>query len=111
MKPAHLHILQHSLGLDRFGQGTMYRNHFASGPSCDHYVLCRELVELGYMTEHPPPSWSEYSGFKVTEAGKGAVREHSPAPPKRTRSQKRYQRFLDADSGLSFGEWIREEAR
>lgn len=36
--------------------------------------------------------------------------EASPRPPKLTRSQMRYQRFLDADSGVSFREWLRYEA-
>lgn len=27
--------------------------------------------------------------------------------PELTRSQRRYQRFLDADSGMSFGEWLK----
>ena len=27
-----LHILQHSLGLDKYGDGNQYRNHFVTGP-------------------------------------------------------------------------------
>lgn len=26
-----LHVLQHALGLDKYGQGEMYRNHFCAG--------------------------------------------------------------------------------
>jgi len=99
-----LDILQHSLGLDQYGRGTGYRNHFCSGGE-DEFI-CRELVAEGLMHECPVcdivPGYNCY----VTEAGKKAIREHSPAPPKLTRSQKRYQRFLDADCGLSFKEWL-----
>jgi hypothetical protein len=98
-----LHILQHSLGLDQFGQGVAYRNHYVGDPES-----CRPLVALGFMTEHPR---SELTGgdpwFRVTDAGRGAVRDESPKPPKLTRSQLRYRRFLATDSGLSFREWLR----
>ena len=116
MKPDLLDILQHSLGLDRYGiyNGARdgYRNHFASGPGCDHYALCRELVDAGFMVEHQPrASWQEYSTFVVTDRGREVVRAESPAPPKLSRSQRRYQRFLDADSSMSFGEWMKSEAK
>lgn len=108
MDKAHLHILQHSLGLDEYGRGRGYRNHFVTGPGSDDYDACRALVERGLMVEHPP---TEISGggscFTVTRQGERAVREESPAPPKLTRSQRRYLRFLDADSGLTFGEWLK----
>lgn len=106
-----LHILQHSLGLDRNGQGTAYRNRFVTGPDVDNYPLCRELVELGFMAENPPREWlGGMSTFIVTEAGRAAVSKQSPPAPKRTQSQKRYQAFLDADTGLTFGEWLRRGA-
>lgn len=47
MTDRQLQILQHALGLDQYGQGAMYRNHFVGGES-----ECRPLVALGYMTEH-----------------------------------------------------------
>lgn len=60
------------------------------------------------MMEHPP---RDISGgdhiFVVTDAGKAYIAEHSPPEPKRTRGQERYCRFLEADSGLSFGEWLK----
>jgi len=45
-----LHILQHSLGLGQYGQGKQYRNHFVAGD--DDAEKCRELVGMGFMTEH-----------------------------------------------------------
>src|ERR1700675_2922297 len=103
MKPGQLHILQHALGVDQYGQGRMFRNYYVGGES-----ECRPLVALGFMTEHRA---SELTGgdpwFRVTDIGKQAVRDLSPAPPKLTRSQRRYREFLNADSGLSFGEWMK----
>ncbi len=46
-----LHILQHSLGLDRYGRGRPYRNHYV--PGGDDVPLCWSLAELGMMQEHP----------------------------------------------------------
>ena len=45
--PAQLEILQHALGVDQYGRGEMYRNHFCAGG--DDEATCRELVEMGYM--------------------------------------------------------------
>jgi hypothetical protein len=60
------------------------------------------------MTKHPP---SAISGgdwiFCVTPNGKAHVDEHSPKPPKVSRSKARYLAWLDADCGMKFGEWIR----
>lgn len=102
MTTEQLHILQHSLGVDQYGQGNPYRNHYVGGE-----MDCRPLVALGYMAEYPA---SELTGghplFRVTPAGKRAMSAESPAPPKLTRSQRQYREFLDADSGLSFMEWL-----
>lgn len=104
-----LHILQHSLGLDDYGSGDPYRNHFSSGPDCDHYALCRELVGMGLMVERGPrPGVFPDSTFFVTDAGRLVVQEQSPTPPKISRSKRRYREWLAADgAGMTFGEWIR----
>ena len=64
-----LHILQHSLGLDHYGAGRQYRNHFVTGEGSDDFPLCRELVAEGLMTER---AGNELSGgspvFFVTRA-------------------------------------------
>ncbi len=104
MSPRQLEILQHSLGVDQYGQGSMYRNHFCAGG--DDEETCRELVELGYMETFTRP-YLPYYNCTVTAAGKSAMLEHSPKPPKLSRSQQRYRRFLDQDSGLSFREWLK----
>lgn len=108
-----LHILQHALGRDEYGrrpQGRTddYRNHYCAGEGHDGFDLCREAVAAGLMVEHAPRAISggDYI-FTVTLGGEAYVREHSPKPPKMTRSKARYLRFLDADCGLTFGEWLK----
>ena len=102
-----LHILQHSLGVGDYGDKPSHRNHFCTGPGSSDFDNCRALVADGLMTER---AGSAISGgdsiFRVTPAGVDYVALHSPAKPKLTRSQKRYQEYLDADTGLSFAEWI-----
>lgn len=106
MTPEQLQILQHSLGVDRYGQGDIYRNHFCAG--ADDEPVCRELVAMGYMRVwHPNESPLPYYNCAVTEAGKQAMLESSPKPPVLTRDQKRYREFLNADTGESFGEWLK----
>lgn len=100
LTPRQLEILQHALGLDEYGRfprnWTDYtRNHFAAGAGDE--PSCRELISLGYMKEHARTGTFPYFNC-------------SPKPPKLTRSQRRYRDFLDADSGLSFGEWMKLKA-
>ncbi len=65
-----LHILCHSLGLDQYGEGKQYRNHFCTGPGSTDFDDCQSLVELGMMTSRPG---NEISGgdtiFSVTQKG------------------------------------------
>lgn len=111
MDAKQLHILQHSLGLDQHGRGTFYRNHFVTGEGSKDHADCMSLVVAGFMTVR---SGNELSGgddvFRVTDAGKAAVAEHSPAPPKLTRSQQNYQDFLNYDGSLSFIEFLKMKA-
>lgn len=108
MNPKHLHILQHALGLDTYGRGKAYRNHYATEPGSDSFADCAALAAAGLMQDQGAISmWGGMRCFTVTDAGKTAVREQSPAPPKLTRAQRRYRAFQDADCSLSFGEWLR----
>jgi hypothetical protein len=110
---AHLQILQHSIGADKHGRIVRGggRNHFVTGDGSRDHPLCMALVAAGLMTRR---SGSAISGgddiFHVTDEGKRYVAEQSPPPPKLTRSQRRYQEFLDSDSGYSFGDWLRASA-
>lgn len=117
MTPRQLEILQHALGLDQYGQdssrrsgpGAGHRNHFCAGASDE--PDCRALVALGFMQEHLKTASFPYYNCSVTDAGRKAIREHSPAPPKLTRSQKRYRAFLDADTGFDFKDFLLNEKR
>lgn len=107
MTPEQLQILQHALGADEYGQTPKYasaRNFYNTDDD-----ECAELVALGFMVEFPKRSWIPGVMLAVTDAGKLAMREASPKPPKLTRSQLRYRRFLDADCDMSFRDWIRYE--
>ncbi len=111
-----LEIIQHALGCDQYGKTShrdvpahpdyfpYHRNHFCAGASDE--PICRELVALGYMKQHETTQWLPYFNCSVTKEGIAAMREHSPAPPKLSRSKQRYLRFLDADLGCSFREWL-----
>lgn len=105
-----LEILRHALGRDQYGRserGGDYRNHFCAGEGSADFALCREAVQCGLMSERPP---SQLSGgdfvFFVTDAGKAFNSENSPPPPRLTRGQKRYRRYIDADCDMKFGEWL-----
>lgn len=108
LTPEQLQILQHSLGLDQYGQGAITRNHFCAG--LDDETACRALVKQGYMREHATTDVFPYYNCSVTEAGIEAVRRESPNPSKLTRSQQRYRDFLNADSGMTFIEWVKAVA-
>lgn len=105
-----LHILQHSLGLDQYGDGNQYRNRFVTGPGSKDYDDCCALVDAGLMHNKGAGILTEGDiCFVVTPAGVYYVALNSPLrppAPKLTRSQKRYREWLDSDCGLSFAEWI-----
>ncbi|HEX8382417.1 MAG TPA: hypothetical protein VF592_03480 [Sphingomonas sp.] len=106
-----LHVLQHALGTDEYGRGTRYRSHFVCGPGHRDHDTCVDATERGLMTCRA--AVGIFGGddlFHVTDAGRAWVTANSPAPPKLTRSQQRYQRFRDADSSYSFREWLRYDA-
>jgi hypothetical protein len=116
MTPRQLQILQHSLGCDQYGRNDhpevripnppYYRNHFCAGGKDEE--VCRELVALGYMAQHETTQWLPYFNCSATKAGIAAMKAESPAPPKLTRSQKRYREFLDASDafGCTFREFL-----
>ena len=96
--------LLHTLGLGR-RTGDAWRNHFVG--STPEIV---ELVAAGLMEK--VNNGSPLSGgdpvFRATAAGKRRALEiHAREYPKPSRSRARYQAWLDADSGMSFGEWLK----
>jgi len=102
-----LHVLQHSLGLDKYGDGNQYRNRFITPPDSPDGKRCGELVAMGYMRDHrPQPIADGMHCYTVTPAGVDAVALQSPARPKLSRAKRRYQEWLRADTGHSFADWI-----
>ena len=107
MTPAHLHILQHSLGLDKHGQGRSYRNRFVTTPESNDGQACVSLVARGLMRDHGPQTLAGgMHCYTVSPNGVDHVALHSPPPPKLNRSQLRYRAFLNADSGQTFAQFI-----
>lgn len=82
LRARQLEILQHALGVDPFGRGPMYRNHFCAGG--DDEATCRELVQIGFM-ETFEREWLPYYNCTVTEAGKRAMRRCEARPGGRFR--------------------------
>jgi hypothetical protein len=107
-----LHILQHSLGLDQYGQGNQYRNRFFTGPGSSDFADCNALVEAGLMRDDGAQKMCAGDHFfYVTEAGIKQVEIQSPSPPKIFRSKRRYLEWLDADCGMKFGDWLKLKSR
>lgn len=110
LTPELLQILQHALGVDQYGRGQRYRNHFCAGGK--DVANCAELVALGYMRSFQR-SYLPYFNCTVTDDGVKVMLRESPSPPKLTRSQLRYRKWLDvADAyNCTFGEWLKMEGR
>ncbi len=105
---AELQILRHALGVGDDGLERSYRNHFVTGEDGADHRHCMALVERGFMVRRTGNAITGGDDlFTVTAAGRAAVQEHSPPPPKLTRSQQRYQQFLRYDGGVTFGEYLR----
>lgn len=115
LTPEQLHILQHSLGRDKYGQADKtysgpdyplgsYRNRYICDPNDD----VTALVAAGYMKDHGPQG--DMSGmhfYAVTEAGFRAMICASPQAPKLTRGQRMYRDFLSFDGSMKFGEYLK----
>jgi len=108
-----LQILQHSHGLDKFGRGTFYRNHFVTGEGSTDHPVCMEAVGLGLMDRHAGNALTgEMDAFTVTEAGRAYIAAHSPKVDRKQRNRDRYSRFLDVLDvlpDLTFGEFLRRQ--
>ena len=102
-------ILRHAIGADGYGRRVVDRNHFVTDKESFDGQVCESLVRLQLMDDFGPQG--DITGgmnlYRSTDAGFRAVSMNSPKPPKLTSSQRRYQQFLDADSGLTFFEWLK----
>jgi hypothetical protein len=120
LTPEQLHILQHSLGCDKYGQSKsrgrdehdgcfgFYRNRFVTDAASEDGKICEEIVAAGLMQSHGPQKLAAgMHCYGVTQAGILVMDEQSPEPPKLTRGQQRYREFLRSECGESFGEWLK----
>lgn len=124
MTPKWLHILQHTLGLDQYGQPpegrrpcadddypNCYRNNYVIGAEAPDFYLLRELVEAGLMMDAGPKKMlGGMHVFHATRAGFEAVKKHSSPPPKVSKAKRRWRHFCDVREvcpGLSFGDYLR----
>lgn len=107
-----LEILQHALGVDEYGRGQQYRDHFAAGG--EDIPICQELIALGYMRQVATTAVFQDFNCRVTEEGKAAMLRESPAPPVLTRGQKRYRHWLkvsDCFPDWKFGDYLKKYVR
>ena len=106
-------VCSHALGMHVVQRRIVtYRNYFVTGPGCDDFGTCSACVESGFMEDHgPQPMMRGDHLFTVTTLGASTAREMHPPIPKLSRSQARYQRWLNADCGLTFAEWIKEDVK
>ncbi len=105
LRAAHKEILLHSLGLDEQHE-TPWRN-FYSTDADDPTLLA--MVKDGLM-RGPVEKFGGHMFF-VTEEGIHVASEVRPRPPKLNRGERRYRAFLNHDSGLTFGEWLKHYGR
>ena len=103
-----LHILQHARGLDQYGQGTWYRNHYCPGVGDQSEKDCEALAAAGLMKNHGNRALSAGPVFTVTPAGDDYIRKNSPPAPKVSRGRRRYREWIEiADAVGPFGEWLK----
>jgi hypothetical protein len=98
MTPEQLSMLQHSLGADQYGQRTRHydRRYIACDPKSPSQQRCEELVAMGLMkcNGSRPEIYGSLIFYEATDAGVSAMLKESTAPPKKTRAQRRYEKFL-----------------
>lgn len=115
-----LNILQHTMGLDEFGRGNKYRNHFVSCKGHHDQPEIDIMVSEGLMEKvlgiHPELLGGKDSHcFRVTRKGERYIEENSPKPPRLTKAQQRGARWREFgdmfDSFRDFLRWDREKDR
>ncbi len=123
MSPDLLHILQHSLGLDQYGQPPenyrgcsddefpgCYRNRFVTDPASPDGLKCEQLVADGLMAKpsRQPSFIGGMTNYFVTQVGYEAMRRESPRPPKVSRAKRRWRayRSIGEVCGWSFAEYL-----
>lgn len=113
--PEGVEVLQHALGLSQEAPGVdplarpMTRNYFCAHGGDRDAAVCEALADAGLFVRGGFCNEGADRFYHATDAGRAAALAALPPPPRLTRSQRRYRAFLRADSGLSFGEWLRAQ--
>jgi hypothetical protein len=103
-----LHVLQHSLGLNQYGQGAGHRNYFVTSEGTTDWPVCVAAVAEGLMTQTKGNAITGGGDvFRVTPEGVAWVQQHSPKAPTLTRGQRAYRAWLNADNDMTFGQWLK----
>ena len=105
-------LMWHTIGLSR-GEN---RNWFGTSLGYKDSDGFEELIKMGLAEKRNPPSWSgDDVIYSLTEKGIEVAKEAFPKPKKTTRSQARYQRFLEYgdsfDAFMDFVRWDCEKER
>lgn len=89
-------------------------NRASCGLFCGYSDDMQRLVAAGLMEFAGRKSFVPDSYFRITSCGREAWAANRPPDPprekisaKKRRARERYDRFIRADSGLTFGEWIK----
>ena len=113
LTPLQLQILQHALGADQYGCGGGHRNDYMVHACELDGLECQRMCDAGLMRNCGVVRWCDNETcFRVTDAGRAAMLNASPKPPKLSRAKRRYQTWLDrglGECGVSFGEYVRRE--
>ncbi|MBF8435359.1 hypothetical protein I1W58_28135 [Klebsiella pneumoniae] len=95
-------LMQHALGVNERNR-TPYRNYFLARDGHTDNEEWEKLVSDGFATSRPAPDFvGGGTIYHVTGKGEELAIAALPEPKKKTR----YEEYLDADSCLSFGEWL-----
>lgn len=110
LAPLERDILLHTLGLnyERRPDRNYYCAHVAA--ESDTLQALRRLVDLGLMREGRLINEGADRLYHATEDGRTHARSLLPPPRKLTRSQARYQRYLQVGDVYTFREFLALEA-
>lgn len=99
----HMALLHHTLGVTP-KRREPYRNHFVASEGHHDIAGLMAMEAAGMMARSPTPKFcdAEDMVFHVTDAGRAYALDNLPQPPKLTR----YGEYMEADTGLSFIEFL-----
>lgn len=101
-------VLFHTLGYNY--KDTPFRNYFLTSATSSDYKHLASLEDKGLVGRAQTPSFLDKKDilFYVTDTGKSLAKElYIESQPKLTRSQKRYQLYLQSEADEPFGVWLK----